>query len=79
VSDGDLARLSARVNALEKGQHELREAHREQRLALKELRQLVVKELRALAEQLRDTGRAVDTMLAELELRDAQERFADGG
>jgi hypothetical protein len=56
----------ARVVAAEADTRELRQ------LFMSELR-LVRVELKGLVDQVRDTGRAVDTLLAELRLRDAQE------
>lgn len=68
TSTGD---IHERVAALE------REHAAQRRLFFSEVRTLRA-DMKALAGTLRDTGRAVDTLLAELKLRDEQEDSAHG-
>lgn len=58
--------LASRIAAAEAAERDLRQ------LFMDEMRSLRA-ELKGLTEQVRDTGRAVDTLLAELKLRDKEE------
>ncbi len=66
ASGNGAAEALARVAAAEAEQQELRQ------LFMRELRAVRV-ELKRLADQVRDTGRAVDLLLGELRLRDEEE------
>jgi hypothetical protein len=64
--NGSLAEAFERITAADVEQRDLRQ------LVMDEMRSVRV-ELKALTDQVRDTGRAVDTLLAELRLRDNDE------
>lgn len=69
--------LAERVAAVEADEHDLRQLFMDEMRALRGDFKTLTGKVEALAELVRDTGRAVDTLLAELKLRDQQEEESD--